>query len=140
MIRRYVLRDEAIRDRATADVARLPVSGNPQWEIVIKPFRRSRSLAQNNLLHHWLQVISTHYAETYGEWHAPDIWKQYVKSLFLGEESREINGKIITITRHTSELTVPEFTELLEKIDMWCATELQLMLPHPDIYGEAMGR
>lgn len=139
MIRRYVLRDKAIRDRATADVARLPVADAP-WEITIKPFRRSRSLSQNNLLHLWLQTISTHYAETHGEWHSPEVWKQYVKSLFLGEESKEINGKIITITRHTSELTVPEFTELLEKIDMWCATELQLVLPHPDIYGEAMGR
>lgn len=144
-IRRYIVRDDQIRDRAAADVARVPVAddkGRPRFQVVIKPFKRSRSLAQNSILHLWMQHISTHYAETHGEWHAPEVWKQYLKALFLGEQSSEMpGGRIVTITRHTSALSVGEFTELLEKIDMWCAEELSLMLPHPqDLYIEAMGR
>ena len=141
--RRYILRDADIRERAAGEVSRLPVAddkGRPRFELVIKPYRRNRSLVQNNLLHMWMQHISTHYAETHGEWHAPEVWKEHLKALFLGQESHAMpDGKIVTITRHTSDLSVTEFTEFLEKVDMWCAEELQLMLPHPiDLYAEAM--
>ena len=109
-------------------------------EVVIREKRANRSLAQNRLLHSWLNEVSEKVAETHGEHVSPTKWKWYFKDLFLGYDVVEVRGKMIHELRHTSNLKVKPFTELLEKIDAYCVTELKVTLPHPsDIYYEAMG-
>lgn len=111
-------------------------------EIIIKPHRKHRTLAQNALFHAWMTEIAKHYAETHGDWHPPEVWKEYLKRLFLGEKAHTMpDGRVVTTTRGTSDLKVDEFAAFLDQIDMWAAQELELMLPHPeDMWAEAMGR
>ena len=60
---------------------------------------------------------------------------------FLGQVPSLVMGKRIVTTKKTSELSVKEFAELLEKVDHYAGSELEIILTHPeDIYLEAMGR
>ena len=111
----------------------------PVHQLEIRPFKSSRSLAQNNLFHMWCRQVSLDYAETYGQFYSPAHWKIYFKEMFLGYESIEINGKIINELRHTSKLNVKQFSEFLEQVDMYSGSEFSIILPHPeDLYRNAM--
>ena len=107
-------------------------------EVVVRQYKKSRSLAQNNLLHYWVGDISKQVFESQGRQIAPEWFKEYFKTLFLGQETTEIKGKSITMTRSTAKLKTGEFSELLDRIDHYCNDEWGIRLPHPDYYDEAM--
>ena len=111
-------------------------------EIIVRPKKRNRSLSQNRLFHQWMNEIAAHVAEHYGQQYPPEAWKEWLKTQYLGQEVHTMpNGQVIAYTRHTSSLSVDEFTHLLEQIDAWAAQEIGCQLTHPtDIWDEAMGR
>jgi hypothetical protein len=117
------------------------VALEPVQVLTIKPYVKNRSLAQNRLLHLWINCIKDHWLESTGEIYSAEAWKEQLRQDFLGIESFGMpNGYIATRTRRTRDLNVKEFTEFLEKIDAYAATELELVLPHPDdLWWEAMG-
>ncbi|MFP4104838.1 MAG: recombination protein NinB [Phycisphaerae bacterium] len=131
------VRDERFRQAAIRYLEN--VTADPAIEVRIEPYKRGRSLAQNRLLHMWMREVSQEFAEHYGDWKAPDVWKEYFKRLFLGQTEHEVNGQIVAMTRKTSKLGVKEFAEFLTQVDLYCGSELGLMLTHPaGIYDEAM--
>jgi len=110
-------------------------------EVEIRPFRRQRSKAQNRLFHAWMQEIARFYADHHGDWYSPEVWKEFMKRKFLGEKVVELAGEeIVVATRGTSDLTVDEFAEMLDRIDHWCGENLGLVLPQVADYHLAMGR
>ncbi len=134
-----IIRDERLRARAL-DVLNALTLGDKPWQMTIEPYQSKRSLAQNSLLHVWMRHLSKQYAETYGEHHAPGVWKLYFKRLFLGEEHVEVRGMQLDETRHTSDLDVMEFAAFLNSIDHYCGAELLISLPRPTyLWREAMG-
>jgi hypothetical protein len=139
MKRRLVLRDTKSRDIASAFIASLPVSADMPLEVIVATYRKRRSLAQNNCLHGWMQAIANAYEESHGDRIPPAAWKEYFKGLFLGEQSVEVMGKIVTTTRSTSDLPVVEFRDMLDAIDRWAVEHLFLSLPRGPEYDEAMG-
>lgn len=138
-VRRLILRSPAVRERAAALVAGLPVHDSRPLEVVVRPYKRHRSLAQNNCLWGWLTAISDAYADSHGERIAPEVFKEYLCGLFLGAESKEVLGKVVSVTRSTSGLDVVTFRDFLESIERWSVEHLQLFLPHGYDYDEAMG-
>lgn len=100
-------------------------------EAVLREHKSKRSLAQNNLLHAWMRFISMQVYESRGDFIPPEKWKLYFKSLFLGEESFEVNGKIITQVRSTAKMKVKEMNEFLTNIDHYCGSEFGIYLPRP---------
>jgi hypothetical protein len=111
------------------------------WVATFSKEKTSRSLAQNSLWHMWFKYIADHVAEHHGRQLAPKWFKEYFKDLFLGEESQTIKGKVVTIKRGTSDLSVKEGVEFTEKVDFYCADEWGIQLPHPeDLFRQAMGR
>ncbi|RMH19751.1 MAG: hypothetical protein D6698_05285 [Gammaproteobacteria bacterium] len=111
-----------------------------KWLVTIKRHRSRRSLAQNRLLHMWMQVISEEYYLTHGEYHAPAVWKEYFKQLFLGDDVSIVLGSHVVLPRKTSALNTAQMAEFLNKIDMYCAAEFEIQLPQPeDMYLDAMG-
>lgn len=108
-------------------------------QVIIRPTKSKRSIAQNSLLHSWFREIADGYELSHGERHAPDIWKQYLKRLFLGQEAITVLGNKMVAMRQTSKLSVKEMTEFMEAVDRWAATELELQLSHPsDLWRDAM--
>lgn len=113
----------------------------PILEVTVKPYKRNRSDCQNRLFHHWMNEVSTRYADQGGKQTSPEVWKEFFKREFLGFDVSAIKGKAVSVTRGTSGLNTKEFSEFLEKVDHFCTEELGIVLPRPvDLWLEAMGR
>ena len=105
------------------------------YEVTIAPAKSARSNAQNALFHMWMREVSIQYAEATGEFHAPEVWKEYFKRLHLGQDT--VRG--LDVTRQTSKLTVKEMADFLTWLEHYCGSELNITLPRPiDLWMEAM--
>jgi len=102
--------------------------------IDIRPYKVTRSTAQNSLLHLWIGLIAQELGYT------NDAMKTILVEKFLGyEQVKTKSDKVIKTLRSTSKLKVDEFAQFLTDIDMFMA-EWQFTLPHPDdLYYTAMG-
>ena len=149
--RRIVLRpgarqaNEAAWAELQAAVKALAESAFPKdkaVEIVAREKKRNRSLAQNRIAHMWFNEIAEFVREHYGQAYPAEAFKEWLKATYLGQEVHTMpNGQVVAYTRHTSDLSVEEFTHFLEQVDAWAAQDLGCQLTHPDdLYEEAMGR
>jgi hypothetical protein len=134
-----IVSDEKTRAVAIQAITRLDIT-KPQ-EVTIKPHRKSRTLAQNRLMHKWFACISEAHHNATGQAFKEEVWKTYLKDLFLGYDAMMMpNGTIKHKLKETSKLNVTELTEFLEKVQAWAVNELELHLPSgDDLYFEAMG-
>ena len=79
-------------------------------EVIIKPYKKNRSLEQNDMFHGWCGTI----AEKTG--HSKQEIKQImVESTFGTEDFLNLQGLTRTRVRETSGMTVGEMSELLER-------------------------
>jgi hypothetical protein len=101
------------------------------WEQVLRIKKDSRSLRQNRTFHGWMTEISQKFAEATGRFAPAKWWKEYFKEMFLGEESFEVNGKVVTRTRHTSDLNTADMAEFMTKVDHYCGSELNIYVTLP---------
>ena len=125
------------RDRAMLERA-LGLIDKPH-RIELKPYRHSRSLEQNSLLHVWLDELSKKYQESYGEFYSVEVWKQFFKKRYLVAAHIEVQGEVTPIEAKTSDLDIEEFSHFLTDVDQFCAEELGILLSHPSEYKRAMG-
>lgn len=141
--RTFVLRNRDIARnmfKFVGDLYQGSEAPEPMLEVVIREHKKKRSLAQNRCFHAWMRELSQLYAEHYGEERAPWVWKEFMKRQFLGEESVDLRGEMISRTRRTRELGVKEFAEFLTRVDAWVTQELAITLARMPDYWEAMGR
>lgn len=109
--------------------------------VTIQPARKNRTNAQNRLLHMWFNEISEkHYLNT-GDAFSAQAWKEQLKRMFLGyDEVAMPNQSIAFVTKSTAKCTTKELSEFMEKIDVFCADDLGIILTSPEeLYNEAMG-
>lgn len=133
----------AVIERVRGFIQQLPK--DKKWEIVIKPYRFKRTLAQNSYL--WGVVYKTIEEEDAG-WFLneetekamrgtgikpTDLIHEYFKQTYLSV------GKFgdTLITRSTTDLSTAEFTEYVEKIMRVASTELGIYIPTPEEKGLA---
>lgn len=128
MQKSFITRGESvamIRNNAALAVKSLPL--DEPHEIIIRPYKKTRSQEQNAMFHALMQDLSQKYSEAYGESVAPDVWKEFLKRKFLGQEIIPMrNGESFTYTRHTSSLKTGEMAEFIDSCLNWCAEELKL--------------
>ena len=144
VMRRFILRNPDIRARAAEFVAGLPVprSDNdaPPWEVLVQPYRRRRSMAQNRLYWMWVDAIRLHILDSTGKRFNKDELHEWLSSEFLPTKVVEIGGKAHPVRTSTANLNTAEMRDYLESIEHWAGSDLQCMLPHPDdLWAEAMG-
>ena len=105
-------------------------------EVVIRQPKSLRSLQQNR--YYWgviVEILSQHTG------YEPEEVHEMLKSKFLLRFAR-INEENIPYTLSTTKLSTKEFKEYIEKIQMWAAEELGIILPDPqeiDIEEEKNG-
>jgi len=110
-------------------------------EVVVRPYRKRRSLAQNRLLWWWLNQIAEHINASQGTAFSDEEIHEWMKRKFLGADVVELHGDKVEVRKSTRKLNTQQFTEYLEQIDWFCVEHLDMMLPRPeDLYEEAMGR
>ena len=152
----FIIRDDHIRENAEAVIKALPLI--PIHEVIIRPHKKDRSVAQNSLYWYWLTIIAGERAETKDAMHLeykknilvhiyerddPEYAEMIeavrkVHKVGMKVESKLLADQIVKLTS-TTTATVEQFTEYLTDIEH-DAIDKQIVLPHPeDRYYEAMG-
>ncbi|KZN64202.1 hypothetical protein N473_15660 [Pseudoalteromonas luteoviolacea CPMOR-1] len=105
--------------------------------------KTSRSTAQNRLMWMWNQAIADHMREHFGQENSSqDVHEVFVRKKF-GVKVLEVGTEEpIIVRKRTRKLSTKEFSEYLNWMDMYCADNLELLLPKPEdlymlaLYGE----
>ena len=85
-------------------------NGDP-YEVIVRPYKSSRSVEQNNLLHSWIREIAKETGHTVEE------IKDHVCVEFLGTKDYVgLNGEHRSRAIATSELSVEEMSALIERV------------------------
>jgi len=126
-----IIHNDSDKDRAIGHIKALNI--DKPWSVDIKPYKKNRSLSQNKLYWKWITCIGDSIGYERDELHA------IMADKFLPDEIVEYGGKQIKKDKSTSRLNTKEFTEYLEKIDRFAASELGIVLPtNDDLYLEAL--
>lgn len=132
-------RDDRVRRNAVEHINGL--DPEKPWQIVVGPHASKRSLAQNRLYWKWVHAIQQHLLDTAGRHYSDKQIHAWLREKFLPTEVVEIKGEVKEARKSTADLNTKEMSKYLNDIDMYCAAELDLVLPHPqDLWYEAMGR
>ncbi len=127
-----IIHNDSDKDMAISHIKALNI--DKPWTVVIKPYKKNRSLSQNKLYWKWITCIGDEIGYERDELHA------IMADKFLPDEIVEYGGKQIKKDKSTSRLNTKEFTEYLEKIDRWAVTEMGIILPSPDdLIFDALG-
>jgi hypothetical protein len=106
-------------------ISRLPETKRYTVEIKVK--REKRSIPQNRLYWLWLTCIMDETGEHKDNLH------EYFKQYYLGADEKMVFGKYrIFVTQTTTGLDTLQFTNYLNRIEQFAATELGIILPHPE--------
>lgn len=119
--------------RCVAYIGSLSLLGK-RWSIKIEEYKPKRSLAQNRLWHAWVGE----WAKIRGE--NPERLKILIKDhlgMYRYEEHPK-TGKVIPAMRSTSDLTVEEFTGLIQQTEILAAQQ-GIILERGEDYFEAIG-
>lgn len=105
-----------------------------KWEVVIQERKKKRRLSQNRLYWLWVKPLAEYFGYTDDQMH------DELKYAFIGEEAwTNRKGQVRSRPLSTTTLTVKEFAEFLNKIDL-LARRFNINLPMPDDYLFAMMR
>ena len=108
--KRWILRDDTIRKLCLSWVGSIELDEDRLLEVTVKPYKKNRSLEQNDMFNAWCGTI----ADTTG--HSKQEIKQImVESTFGTEEFLNLQGRTRTRLKETSGMTVGKMSELLER-------------------------
>lgn len=116
LLHRFIVRDAQIRDRAQSAVAGLSIS-DPPLEVIVRPYRRTRSLDQNAMLWSLLHAIAEH-VDWYGRRLTAEEWKHVFSSAIHRQDVvPNLDGTgFVVLGRATSTMTTREMGDLLDLI------------------------
>ena len=137
----FILRNKTITDNLIEQLNKIAYGdGRFIYQVDIKEYKAKRSLQQNKLYRLWLNIIVKHVFEQKGQFFSDDDMHDWFREKLLETKIIEFRGEIVKARKSTTKLTVAGFTEYLELIDIYCADNLGLVLPHPDdLYWSSMG-
>lgn len=110
----FILRDAAVRIRAAAYVERLSLTLPNLWEVVIRPYRYTRTSEQNALMWAMLHEISVQV-----DWHGQKLIEEEWKDVFTAALKRQkvvpgLDGGFVVLGTSTRRMPVSEMSELIE--------------------------
>ena len=127
MKRKFIIQNEAIRQRVISHLHQLPYG----MEVIVKKHKSSRSLSQNSLYWKWLDLIRLHIADSTGNIFSAGELAEWFKAKFLPARIVEINGEANPCRRTTTKLNTADMAAYLDSIDRYCVESLGLYLPQP---------
>ena len=136
----HILRTSGDRDRYKVYLDTLPLGPDEKpVKATTELYKKTRSLAQNNLMWKWLAELSNFLRNDHGTNATPEDLKDHFQRTHLGNRPYELDGQMRIRLVGTSDLNTAQFTEFLNRIEEY-SNNAGLILPHPeDIYYEAMG-
>lgn len=125
MAEKIIIREERQREHALGRIVALNIE--EPWEVVIKPYKRNRSLDQNALMWKWYTIIGDDLGYTRDEIHE-ELMRKHLTPVCMKTPSGVVE------VYSTKKLNVKEMTAYLEGIER-TAAELGIALPRPDEQG-----
>ena len=118
-MKRFLLKDESDRKRMQEFITDLPMS--PCLEVIIRAFKKRRTLPQNALYREWVSIIASHTGHSHKEIH------EYL--LLEGAPMKIVRDKEVHI--RTSDMSTKQMNDYMALVSSWASTELGLTLPSP---------
>jgi len=125
----FILKNGNIRSNAIQHIMGLDLS--QMYEVIVQPFKDSRSKAQNRLYWKWIPYLSDSCGNTNNQMH------RILKAKFIGVDREVVDGVNIIELRSSKKLKVKEFANYLREVEA-LALEYNVTLPHPEDYHYAM--
>ena len=119
-----IVRNEFDRKAAFRKISGLDLA--TEWEVLIRKAKSKRSVDQNALYWAWIAVVEV---ETGND---KDALHEFFKHKFLINQRVLVFGEQVEKRPSTTKLNTKEFSEYMEKIRAFCATELAITLLTPD--------
>uniref|UniRef100_A0A3B0M1R5 NinB protein n=1 Tax=Arsenophonus endosymbiont of Trialeurodes vaporariorum TaxID=235567 RepID=A0A3B0M1R5_9GAMM len=97
---------------------------NQSHQLIIKPYRKTRSLSQNSLFHLWTSEISKYLCANNANFTAEQV-KEMLQHTFLGYEVVECidvttrEPEYVRTLRRTSKLDTGEMHVFMQKVECW---------------------
>jgi hypothetical protein len=111
MNKRWILRNNNIRNLCVSWLSAIELGDyNNLIEVVVKPYKKNRSLEQNDMFHAWCGSIADKTGHTKEE-----IKNILIETVFGTEEYINLQGDQRTRIRQTSSMTTGEMSELIER-------------------------
>ena len=110
---KYLLKHRAyqVRWRVIEHIETIDLEGDTPYEVIVRPYKSSRSVEQNNLLHSWIREIGNETGHTVEE------IKDHICAEFLGTKDYVgLDGEHKSRVIATSELSVEEMSALIERV------------------------
>jgi hypothetical protein len=107
-------------ERALAILGMVQVEAGDDWELVLRPYRKPRTLEQNRRYWAILHEISAQPVE--GKRFAAESYHEYFKAKFIGKEEVLLpNGEVFNRPISTTTLDTSQFDEYRLEIEAWAA-------------------
>lgn len=130
----FPLHTEGMKEAACRVIKGLPLP----CEVIIQPFKHTRSLAQNRLYWKWLTEISQQ-MEVDGKKLSKDEWHHLCGMKWLGVKTISIGHKEYPIpAKSTKKLKVGEFADYITEIESHFLSK-GVGLTYTQDYSKAMG-
>ena len=105
------------------------LSEKKRWEIDISVMREKRSYSQNSTYWMWLSCVEDETGNDKNDLH------DHFRHVYLPSRTITILGQESQKTLSTTELSTLQFSDYMEKIRIFCATELGITLPDPETHN-----
>ena len=109
MRKRCILRSFEIRNECCRQIRAINID-DAVWEVIVKPYKKNRSLEQNDMFHAWCGSIADKTGHSKEE-----IKNILIETVFGTEEYINLQGDQRTRIRQTSSMTLGEMSELIER-------------------------
>ena len=113
--RTFVLKSEDQCRRAAYWLSKLACDEEHPLEVIVRPYRKRRSTAQNARYWAILQHISQRTGYSVNELH------EYCKVEFIGADRYELQGRVIEVPRSTKDLNTADFADYCNRVEEWAA-------------------
>ena len=110
MNKRWILRSDNIRNLCVSWLSEIELREDHLIEVVVKPYKKNRSLEQNDMFHAWCGSIADKTGHSKEE-----IKNILIETVFGTEEYVNLQGNQRTRIRQTSSMTIGEMSELIER-------------------------
>ena len=110
MNKRWILRSDNIRNLCVGWLQAIVLQDEHLIEVTVKPYKKNRSLEQNDMFHAWCGSIADKTGHTKEE-----IKNILIETVFGTEEYVNLQGNQRTRIRQTSSMTIGEMSELIER-------------------------
>ena len=119
----FIIRDEKLRKLALDLIASLDLKR--EWQVIVEPYKKRRSLSQNGLYWRWVEIISN---DTGND---TDAVHDFLKNKFLVPKEIEIAGEKV-LCRSTRKQDTKTMSEYMDKVYAFAGSELGIFLPVPE--------